>query len=282
MGRKAAGLGQVILLFNSRQSCCHYYEKEGSTMHPRRSRRINGRISIGFAAAVLLLLCVTGGAFAQQQDTLQLVGVNPNGYSYLGDYLSPYVIAVNGVNNYLACDDYVNTIAMGAQWTAYAYSWSQVAQTQFYSSQGTYGYFNGTSYGTTSMTGAQAYQEAFFLASNILNSTVYSDQQALTAVNMALWYLFDTSISTSNLPSGSSTPSNNTSYWLTQAQTNYGSVNLSNFTVYTPSPIGSSQEFIGVGVSTSPVPIPPSALLLVPGLLGLVGLRKGLKLSRGR
>ncbi|HWH53471.1 MAG TPA: PEP-CTERM sorting domain-containing protein [Gemmatimonadaceae bacterium] len=127
----------------------------------------------------------------------------------------------------------------------------------------------GTGIGVGSVTrnsSLQLYQEAAWLTTQYpTNPTTTAQRQTVADIQATMWDLFP-------IPSGYSAPPTPTSsYWLGQAQANYGSIDYSNFWVVTAvnkDDPASAQEFI---MRTTTTPEPSTIVLLLTGL-GLVGL----------
>jgi hypothetical protein len=215
------------------------------------------KVFLSMVAAAGFLWFV-GSALA---DTLELTGVGP--LQYGGIYTGPYTLSVNGVSTPLICDDFNDTASVGDTWPATAYTGTQIVN------HPPLGLFGGI--------GATGYEEVFWLSEQMLKQVQLGHSNAVSAISYAIWSITDPSVA-AVITGGR--PGDSSSNWVTWASKNYGSVipNLNDFTVYVPGIITSgpdtgsrSQEFIAV------VPLPPSLLLLAPGLLGIVGLRKRVK-----
>ena len=183
-----------------------------------------------------------------------------------GTYVGFSTVTVNGAPMSLICDDYTTTVSLNSTWSAVAVSGTQVASMKFANPSGTPKWGNGAT------TATQAYQEVFWLTSQLASQ---SNSNVIAAIQYAMWTILDPATTGAPALGGN----HSTSTWLNLAgqSSNYGSVNMANYEVYVPDPLTSSQEFIGI----NPVPVPPSMILMGTGLLGIAGLRKRLKWRRG-
>ncbi len=210
--------------------------------------------------AVMCSLWLGAAGAARADLSMQLTGLSS--YTSGGYYVGFDTVTVNGTPMSLLCDDFTKSISLNSTWSAVGVSGTQVASMKFASGP----------YGNGATTATQAYQEVFWLTSQLANQT---NSGVVGALHFAIWTVLDPA--TTGAPTGSGT--NSTSYWLNLAgqSSNYSSVNMANYEVYVPNPLSSSQEFIGI----KPVPVPPSMILMGTGLLGVAGLRKRLKWRRG-
>jgi hypothetical protein len=215
------------------------------------------RSALIMAAICCLWLACAGSAHADL--SMQLTGL-PSTTSG-GYYVGTYQVTVNGTPMNLICDDFTKEITQGETWTATLLSGTQIGSMKF---------ANAASYGNGATTATQAYQEVFWLSSQLVNP---ANSSSVGAIHFAIWTVLDPAVT--GAPTGDGAAS--TAYWLNLAgqSQNYSSVVMSNYQVYAPNPFNSSQEFIGV--NQSPVPLPPSVMLMGTGLIGVVGLRKRLK-----
>lgn len=135
----------------------------------------------------------------------------------------------------------------------------------------------------TSLHNVPAAGQVAWLLSNYANGATTAVEQV--ALQAAIWHVISAapgggyqslggivSLDSSSSAYGNSTTPGTYEYDLAQLGANTGTI--SNFYWMTPgqgSPVAYSQGLV------APVPLPPSLLLLAPGLLGLVGMRKRVK-----
>ncbi|MEJ0005158.1 MAG: PEP-CTERM sorting domain-containing protein [Steroidobacteraceae bacterium] len=181
-----------------------------------------------------------------------------NGTTYGGVYVDPYTISINGVSaTLLSCDDFSTEIAVGQTWTANTENAAAVDGAVKFSS----GPFSaGGSEQTT-------YSAAAWIATQLVTPAITNNANTQIDYSLALWELFNPTLSGGPAFSGSlngpdaGVPSVFTLAFNAVA----GGYTGSNVTVYTPNPLGASQEFLEV----SAVPVPASLPLLLSGLMGL-------------
>lgn len=167
-------------------------------------------------AAVVFCCCAARGAIASPTTAsmyLTSPGSSVTGTNVLnGVYVGAYTATINGVSTPVVCDDFTDDSYIPEQWTADVNTFSTLGSALW-------GHVSNST---------QLYEEAFYLVeqmyANKSNSTAVGD------ISFAIWSLFNSG-ATAGL---SSVDLNNVNSWLQQAQTNYGTVNTSDFTIYTP------------------------------------------------
>jgi hypothetical protein len=147
------------------------------------------------------------------------------------------------------CDDAQTEIYNGYSWTANAWSLNAADLSDF----------------KFASMGLDDYEVAAYIESEVETGTINAGDG-----NAAVWSIFDPSFNTSLDHSNVEKILNNA-----QSAVNTGDLNFSGITIYTPSPLKSSQEFItGIVTTTftpqySPAPEPATFAMLGGGLLGL-------------
>ncbi len=188
--------------------------------------------------------------------TVKLVNAgDPTNIINDGVYISPYEMQINGKDYAAMCIDYMDESYLNTPWQANITPLSS-------------GNFSNTYHHSDSNV-AQEYEEEAYLYSQITMPGI--SDQTRTDIQKAGWLITDSSYTTSDV---------NASSWVTLAEDNYGSVNLSNYEIVSDVNMGNgrNQEFM-VGT-----PEPGTLTLLSAGLL-LVGFgakRKRLAKSKAR
>jgi hypothetical protein len=222
---------------------------------PERARNVKKILSfLATLAVCAAMLAVPASA----TSLLQLTGTGSNTYDGIPAF--PYLISVNGedVLN-MMCDDAQTEIYTGYSWTANAYSLTpaNLASLKF-ASMG------------PSTTVWNDYELAAWVESGVVTGAINAGDG-----NAAVWSIFDPSFNTSVDQSNIASILNNA-----QIAVNAGNLNFSGITLYTPTPLKASQEFIYGIVTTnhyqqSSAPEPATFAMLGGGLLclGLLGRR---------
>jgi len=236
-------------------------------------------------AVALLFLCSAFGAWAQAV-TLTLQNLDA-GYVMGGVYTSPYGISINGSSASvpLICDDFTTDIYEGYSWQAIPTTFAAIDST---TPTGT-PKFTPVSDPTVVPTLAaeiQDYAVTAVLAAELMElPNFYSE--AAGDISFALWDVFDpTLLNSVSSPYGSISPQDlayakqylaGAEALVAGATNGNGTVNLSaisidghtieGMTIYTPSPVGASQEFLQVQMAEPSYP-----LVLGVDLLAVFGL----------
>ena len=207
------------------------------------------------------LIAVTPAAFAQYTMDLNTVG---NGTVANGVYVSPYqgTITGNGMSysGYVICDDFYTDSYLNSQWSASMTSAGSLNGTEKF--PGTE-IFDGSTYSAQ-----QAYNAAGWLANGLLNNL--NDPNSQVNYSFAIWNVFD---GQQMDPSGGALALESAAF--SAVKNGYVATNVS---VFTPTPLKASQEFLVVSSTMQAPEIDPASIasgltLLFGGLAVLVGRR---------
>jgi hypothetical protein len=200
---------------------------------------------LGLMIAGILLVPL---AYADGPVQMAFVGVNGAHDSQY--YVGPYFGTVNRQSVVLFCDDILNEVTFGQKWSANITNLGAAVNTNNFS-QTRYGSVTGSA---VLGNPALAYEEAAWLTTQFA-----SNPTDLVYLQYALWDIMNPGVR----GSGNAAVQN----WLLLASQNYGTINLSDFSIVTNTgPLtltGQVQEFI---VRT---PEPGTLALLICGLLAL-------------
>ncbi|MGD0489541.1 MAG: hypothetical protein ABSB94_20420 [Syntrophorhabdales bacterium] len=207
-----------------------------------------------FALSLTLSLAAAMPASA---DTLAISGINSLVYGqtqYGGEYVGPIGASLNGnaINGGINCVDISTSTDVP---TSYPVTVSTLSPLNLNNAK-----FAGPP------SALFEYQEAAWLFGQMP-----SNQSEVGAISFAIWSIFSQNAYQSHgLTTGQQA---DVVSWLAKAQAiNVANYNFSSVQIYTAIPASSNQEFMS-GAAT-PVPLPSALLLLGPGFLGLVGIRR--------
>jgi hypothetical protein len=218
------------------------------------------KYSLGLGAIILALMLGPPAKLMAGTDSLQFVSAT---YSLGSYYVAPYQVSVNGTVQNLICDDALDDVYVGERWNATTETFSNLTGVLF-----SQGYLNNSN--SSPINQGQAYAEAAWLVQQI-----YANQGTVAGgeLQYALWDVFDPGFSNTTGTLGNGEPGADLTWaeqqavngYLSQAQTNYGSANVSNLMIYTPSPTGAGepQEYFGMNTyQNMPEPMTLWSLLL--------------------
>ncbi len=204
----------------------------------------------------LSLLAVAPAAFAQY--TMDLTGVG-NGTVANGVYVSPYqgTITGNGLSysGYMICDDFNTESYLNAPWMASMTSGGALDGSEKFT------------FGGNPALAQVAYNAAGWLANGLLNNL--SDPSTQINYSFAIWDIFDGQTTD---PAGGAMALESAAF--SAVSSGYVATNVS---VFTPTPVKASQEFLVVNPPMRAPEIDPASA--ASGLTLLLG---GLAVARGR
>ncbi len=204
---------------------------------------------IVFVAALLLVAVANARAdFA----TLQMKDVP--GTTYGGIYVGQIGGFLNGssTETYYVCNDYLGT--------------TYVPSAVFDVHVSTAANLSGTKFGSDE-TAKVNYQKAAWLLTEMRS---FTDAGHIGAMQYAMWQIFTPDSPAHPYPTNGVVQADVT-YWADQASLHYRDYRYDSVMIYTPINT-SNQEFMAG--SGSPVPVPTSLLLLLPGFMGIVCVRR--------
>jgi hypothetical protein len=220
-----------------------------------------GKLRVYCALAAACLCVFLGQSVFADTVTMTLTSAGNN---ILGDvYVGPYTATINGQSSFVICDDYADETYRGESWQANAWSYSALPVTN-------------TGY-------TLRYDEAAWLIQQMFqpnsSTQLIPDSNKIGELQYAVWDLLDFNPGAnplSDLSSGEQydiNGSRNPNSWLNLAAENYGSVDSSEFTIFTPT--GQDITCPGGPCSTTPpqefiayrTPEPSAVLILLADLL---------------
>jgi MYXO-CTERM domain-containing protein len=297
-GRGTAPFSWVLVQFRRcaakklvaiRGDCCILFH----VVRPKwKSRIMNNRKRSSVRSLVLVVACLVSVAWADDTLVLQNTGA---GAAMGGVYTSPYGITVNGTPTLLICDDFETDISLGHSWFATPNTLTQISSTTVNGLK-----FASSPYSSAILAGSSAaedYATAAVLAAELLAlphvGTSLENTESAGELSYAIWSVFDNSLYTSLNSTGSTgfgslsageVAAVDADILLAQALVNAATVGgvttldnisingqpITNLTVYSPNPLGASQEFLTVN---TPEPS-GSVMAALAGLAAFVAARR--------
>jgi hypothetical protein len=205
------------------------------------------------ALLLILLAALSFASATARADTLELTGAP--GPTDTGFVTGPYQVTDLSKNTsfLVICDDFTTDVSMGHTWAATAYTLASLSSLKFGTSDP-----GGLNPGNL----IQEYQAAFFLADQLAalpNTAANTDQ--IDDLSYAIWGIFS---SVARQSSGYALDQDAQQLAASALGMSFGT-SYFNRTIYTPSPLGASQEYLTV--ATTPVPEPSTILLLMIGVV---------------
>ena len=248
---------------------------------------MNNRKRSSVRGLMLVVACLVSVAWADDTLVLQNTGA---GAAMGGVYTSPYGITVNGTPTLLICDDFETDISLGHSWFAIPNTLTQISSStvnglKFASSPYSSAILAGTSV-------AEDYATAAVVAAELLTlpnvGTPAENTETAGELSYAIWSVFDNSLYTGHGSLTSAEVSAVDAY-ITNAQVLVAGANvggmitlynifiggqpITNLTVYSPNPLGASQEFLTVNTVATPEPS-GSVMAALAGLAAFVAARR--------
>ena len=175
------------------------------------------------------------------------------GYTMGGVYTSPYIIEINGQKTLLlACDDFTTDINIGDTWQANRVDLSQVAPNgpqKFQDADVVIPVGDGTTTNHTEYTIEDKYRAAGWLTEQLLTvPSILSNSQLAGQYSFAIWQIFS-SVAINGYGGNKLSLADQAAVGtLMTTALNPNTHPTHDVYMYTPSPLGVSQEFIGVAV----------------------------------
>ena len=190
--------------------------------------------------SIVLLVGIIMFPFSAKADTVSMWFTGVNGQSSYGYYIDPYIATVNGVpGTPIYCVDFNREVNFGDTWTANVTS------------------LTASSFNNTYLKNLQTYETMAWLISQLPSA----DSTNKAAIQ---WVIWDLSLG----KEAHSSYFTQYSYWLSQAEANYTTIDPTKWQILTDIN-GVKQEFMVDPPVTQSVPEPGALVLLSSGLVGL-------------